>query len=418
MPKLIEGFAERLKVPPGKRDVLCFDGGHEDAVRGFGIRKFASGEAYYFVKYNIGRKQRRQSLGSVTRGNLKAMRVLASEVKARARLGQDIIAEKEAARSKPAATTLGEVVPKYLSARECELRERTYTEAKRYMERSWKSLHDRPIEAITRADIVGVIDELECDSGKVAADRARTALSALFAWAIDRGYCDVNPTMNIRARNQNGSRTRVLTEAELVEVWKACLEDDHGCIVRLLILTGQRRREIGDLEWPELNLAERQIDLPDTRTKNRRPHIVPLSDEALAIIKVFPRRQGRDLVFGSGAGGFSGWSKAKAELDARIAMARVQTSYRGTQIKSMPAWTLHDLRRSFVTHLNERKLAPPHVVEAILNHVSGHLAGVAGVYNKALYFAERRQALEHWSQHVLALVEGRELTVVPIKVAR
>ena len=103
---------ERVKVPPGKRDVLIFDGGHEDAVRGFGIRKSASGEAYYFVKYNIGRKQRRQSLGSVTRGNLKAMRVLASEVKARARLGQDIIAEKEAAKSKPATTILGQVVPK------------------------------------------------------------------------------------------------------------------------------------------------------------------------------------------------------------------------------------------------------------------------------------------------------------------
>ena len=73
MPKLTEGSAERLIVPPGRRDVLIFDGGHEDAVRGFGIRKFASGEAYYFVKYNIGRKQRRQSLGCVTRGNLKYM---------------------------------------------------------------------------------------------------------------------------------------------------------------------------------------------------------------------------------------------------------------------------------------------------------------------------------------------------------
>ena len=114
------------------------------------------------------------------------MRVLASEVKARARLGQDVIAEKEAARSKPATTTLGQVVPKYLSARECELREKTYTEARRYLERTWKPLHERPIEAITRADVVGVIDDLERDSGKVAADRARTALSALFAWAIDR----------------------------------------------------------------------------------------------------------------------------------------------------------------------------------------------------------------------------------------
>src|SRR5215468_8622120 len=99
MPKLIEGIADRLRVPSGKRDVLVCDGGHGDAVPGFGIRKFASGRACYIVKYAVGGKQRRQSLGAVTRGNLKAMRLLASEVKARARLGQDIIAEKERQRT-------------------------------------------------------------------------------------------------------------------------------------------------------------------------------------------------------------------------------------------------------------------------------------------------------------------------------
>jgi integrase len=342
------------------------------------------------------------------------MRLLASEVKARARLGQDIIAEKEAAKGKPAITALGDIVQKYLTVREGEFRPKSYSEVKRYLEKSWKPLHKRAVGSITRADIVSVVDDLERDSGKVAADRARTALSAFFAWAIDRGYCESNPTMNIRARNQSGSRTRVLTEAELVEVWKSCLDDDYGRIVRLLILTGQRRTELGDLEWPEIDLAERQIDLPGTRTKNGRPHIVPLSDEALSIIKTIPRREGRDLIFGSGAGGFSGWSKAKAELDARITMARAQ-AYQGARIQPMPAWTLHDVRRSFVTHVNERKVAPPHVVEAIVNHISGHLAGVAGVYNKALYLSERRQALELWGSHVMALVEARAHKVVPFK---
>jgi integrase len=312
---------------------------------------------------------------------------------------------------------LGEIVEKYLAAREDEFRPKSYSEVKRYLERSWKPLHKRAVGTIVRADIVGVVDDLERDSGKVAADRARTALSAFFAWAIDRGYCDSNPTMNIRARNQNGSRTRVLTESELVEVWKACLDDDHGRIVRLLILTGQRRTEIGDIAWPEINIAERQIDLPETRTKNGRAHIVPLSVEALTIIEDIPRREGRDLLFGRGAGGFSGWSKAKAELDGRIAAAGTKVSHRPSA-KSIPSWTLHDLRRSFVTHINERKLAPPHVVEAIVNHVSGHLAGVAGVYNKALYLAERRQALELWGAHITALVEGCSGKVVPLKRAQ
>src|SRR5262245_29100153 len=121
MPKLVEGLADRLLVPPGKRDMLVFDNGHPDAVPGFGLRTFASGAAYYFVKYNIGSKQRRQSLGPATRGNLRAMRLLASEVKARARLGQDVIAERQAAHSKP-TTLLGQVVRTYLGVIKTKLR--------------------------------------------------------------------------------------------------------------------------------------------------------------------------------------------------------------------------------------------------------------------------------------------------------
>src|SRR5262249_8600652 len=148
--------------------------------------------------------------------------------------------------------------------------------------------------------------------------------------------------------------------------------------------------------------------------KAGRAHIIPLSGPALAIIGAIRRRKGRDLVFGQRAGGFSGWSKGKAELDDRVADARKK----GGVAPPMPAWRLHDLRRSFVTHVNECGFAQPHVVEAIVNHVSGHLAGVAGVYNKALYLAERRQALELWAEHVVGLVEGRARTVVPLRVAR
>ena len=185
-----------------------------------------------------------------------------------------------------------------------------------------------------------------------------------------------------------------MTEAELAEVWQACEDDDYGKIVRLLVLTGQRRAEIGDLVWPEIDPDKRLIELPGSRTKNGRPHLVPLSDQAISIIESVPRNEDRDLMFGRGDGGFSGWSKAKAELDERIDKARKKAGVK----KSMPPWVLHDLRRSFVTHLNENKLALPHVVEAIVNHVSGHLAGVAGTYNKALYLDDRRRALDTWSK--------------------
>ncbi len=161
------------------------------------------------------------------------------------------------------------MVPKYLAARKGELRPRTFAEAERYLQRAWLPLHGLAIDAVRRSDIVAVLDGLETSSGKVSCDRARAALSGLFAWCIDRGHVESNPTNDIRARATNGSRTRVLSEGELLEIWKASsLDDDYGKIVRLLILTGQRRGEIGGLAWSEINLDERQIELPETRTKN------------------------------------------------------------------------------------------------------------------------------------------------------
>ena len=406
MPKFIEGFADKLIVPAGARDVQVFD----DELPGFGIRKFARGHASYFVKFNIGHQQRRKTLGKVVRGNLKAMRSEASTVLAKARLGTDVVAQARTAAAKSTAT-LGDVVPRYLSARAGELRASSHTEVTRYLTKAWQPLHAHAIDAITRQNVVVVVDDLARDSGKVAADRARIALSGFFSWAIDRGYLDNNPTVNVRARAQNKPRDRVLTESELVEVWNACLDDDHGRIVRLLILTGQRRAEMGDLGWSEIRLEKRQIELPERRTKNGRAHVVPLSHEALTILEGIAATDGRDLVFGLGAGGFSGWSKAKSELNERIAKARRQ----GGVKKAMPGWTIHDLRRSFVTHVSEHGFAPPHVVEAIVNHISGAKAGVAGVYNRAAYLTEKRQALELWSTHVVALVTGSENNIVQLQ---
>jgi integrase len=174
-------------------------------------------------------------------------------------------------------------------------------------------------------------------------------------------------------------------------VWHACAHDDYGRILRLLILTGQRKSEIGNLSWSEIDFERLQIELPGSRTKNKRSHLVPLSDQAITILRTILRRLDRDLLFGQGAGGFSGWSKSKERLDARLP----------TNIAS---WTVHDIRRSVVTHMGERGFAEPHVVEAIVNHISGTKAGVAGVYNRAAYANEKRRALELWAEHLGALI--------------
>jgi len=146
-----------------------------------------------------------------------------------------------------------------------------------------------------------------------------------------------------------------------------------------------------------------QIELPGERTKKGRPHIIPLSEPAKAILAKFPRDD-RGCVFGRDSTGFSGWSKAREKIDRRIAEAG----------KPLDHWTPHDLRRTVATQMAGLGIQP-HIIEAVLNHVSGHKAGVAGIYNRATYDKEKREALNLWGEHVLALVEGRAATVVPLK---
>jgi len=394
VPKLLEGAVSRIKVPAGAKDVLVFD----DALPGFGIRKFASGKASYFVKYNVGNQQRKMTLGAVVPGVLADMRREASKVLAQARLGQDVAGEKKKVLAKRSAT-LGALIERYMEDRRSEVRPKTLEASSLHLRKHWQPLHGIAVDAIARRDIVTAMDEIAAARGKSAADRAKASLSGFFVWALDRNYCEVNPVLGIRRRGGNGSRERVLTPAELVDIWKSCEDTDYGRIVKLLLLTGTRRNEIANLLWSEINLEKREIELPGERTKNGYPHAVAISDQVLEILRSVIPVHGRDFVFGEGSAGFQGWSKAKAALDVRISKRRAD---RGE--KPIAAWVLHDLRRTLVTEMNEQKIAPPHIVEACVNHISGHKSGVAGVYNRAQYAAEKRAAFEAWGARVAGLV--------------
>jgi integrase len=180
----------------------------------------------------------------------------------------------------------------------------------------------------------------------------------------------------------------VLTDTELAAIWNNAPANDYGAIVRLLALTGQRREEIAGLRWSEVidlgDASKARIELPGERTKNGKPHDVPLSADAVAILQGIKQRDGRDLVFGEGEGGYSGWSASKMALDIKSGVKR---------------WRLHDLRRTVATRMGDIGVLP-HVVEVVLNHISGHRAGVAGVYNRALYAAEKRAALDAMASYI------------------
>jgi integrase len=202
-----------------------------------------------------------------------------------------------------------------------------------------------------------------------------------------------------------------LSDDELREVWNALGQDQFGDIVRLLVLTGQRLAEIGDLRWSEVDVAAGVLRLAPERVKNGRPHTVPLSAMARAIIEAQPRRLNRDLVFGRGQGGFAGWGHCKARLDQGIIDARKAVD---PKAKPVGAWRLHDIRRTCATRLGDLG-TQPHVVEAVLNHVSGSKSGIAGVYNRAPYEAEKRTALALWAEHVRSIVEQSKRKIVALR---
>jgi integrase len=135
---------------------------------------------------------------------------------------------------------------------------------------------------------------------------------------MGEGLVENNPVIGTNKATEEVSRDHVLRDTELAAIWKACRDDDYGRIVQLLILTGQRREEVGAMQWDEVDQARGLWTIPKGRTKNGLPHDVPLSDAALEILRRAPHRGGRALVFGDGAGGFQGWSKAKAALDKRV----------------------------------------------------------------------------------------------------
>jgi integrase len=266
-------------------------------------------------------------------------------------------------------------------------------------------LHKLRLGEIDRRVIAQRLGEIETASGPVARNRVRSSLSAFFGWAVTEGLLDANPVQGTAKLDEGGSRERTLTRQELAELWSVLDAEPNpqfADIVRLLILTGQRREEVGSLRWSEVELDRGLVILPPERTKNSRQHEVPLSRQAKTIVARQPKRKGRDFVFGIGEAGFSGWSDCKARLDQALLTARRQTNRKA---KAMPDWRLHDLRRTCATGMAELGV-PPHIIEAVLNHISGHKAGVAGIYNRARYANEMREALDKWAAHVEAITSA------------
>jgi integrase len=396
--KLIATTIRDLTAAPEEDDKVYFD----ERLAGFGLRVRKSGVHSWMIKYKFGGLTRRMVLGRLSGLDPGKAFETAKNLMAQVRLGRDPVTEKEIAHAQ-AAETFGVLLPQYLKHKHSELKPRSYVEVKRHLEVDAKPLHGLGVKTISRPVISALLAKVE-ERGPTARNRTRADLSGYFTWLAGEGHVDANPVSYTNTVVEKGERKHVPSDTDLRAIWFALEDDDYGTIVKLLILTGARRDEIGGLRWSEFDGAS-TITIPPARIKNRRAHMIPLSAPARAILDAIQRRDNADgtpcdHVFGRGASGYQGWSKSKAELDARIMAER--------DGKPLPHWVLHDFRRYLSTTLHQKPFSiSPHVVEILLGHISGHKGGVAGVYNQAEYLDERRDALERWGAHIMELVTGK-----------
>lgn len=393
-----------LMLPPGKTDQIFFD----DELRGFGLRLRRRGNrlhSTWIAQYRVDGRQRRVTLGALAVVRPNEARDAARKLLAKASLGSDPQGEKEE-RRRVARHTFRAAVASYLELRERDRRPVTFRHLRTYLTGPYfRPLHATALGTINHADIAACIRTVESTNGKSAARCAWSAVSGLFGWAIAEGLMlPPNPVDGTRRPPPPSGRDRVLSGTELATLWNAVGSDhEYDRVMRLLILTGARRSEIGDMRWSELDLDAGTWTLPKERSKNHRAHTIVLPEAAREIIRAIKRREGRDFLFGTFgvARGFTSWTIAKLDLGWRLA---------GT----VQPWRTHDIRRSVATGMADIGIAP-HVIEAVLNHFSGHRAGVAGVYNRSRYHHEVTAALARWAEHMLALAEGRADKVIALR---
>jgi integrase len=379
--KLIENLQPRTDRRYEVRDLL---------LPGFGVRVSVNGRKSWFAVARINGRQVRHTIGNYPTITLGEAREAARLILKDIQLGlyAPIKAPPEAA-----PPTLGQMISLFIEI---------YAKPKN---RGWKAvqatfrkftaINDLPMGDVTRADVVKVLDGIAANGTPIAANRAMSAIKKLFAWSLDRGAIPVHPLVGLRRPGIERSRDRILTDEELKSFWRATEElgFPFGSAFQLMALTGQRRGEVTSMRWSQLNLPEAVWTIPAGIAKNGRAHEVPLSTAVLHVIQGLPRFVASDLVFTTtGTSPISGFGRAKDRLDFVMDVGA--------------EWRLHDLRRTAASGMARLGVAP-HVIEKVLNHVSGQISGVAAVYNRHGYNDEKRRALQTWADFVFSLNVNR-----------
>jgi len=384
--KLSPKLVEHLKVPGPKRmDVW------DTALLCFGMRVSPSGRKSWFVMVRVNGRQKRVTLGTYPAVSLAEGRAEARKHIRDAQLG--VLSDPK----KSPALTLGETVPLFVQLY-ARPKNRGWKESERLLGK-FQDLFSRSLTQIARSDVVRVLDEIVASGTPYRANRALAALKKLMSWALDRGMIDVNPIAGLKPPHKERARELVPSEEGLASLMHAADAEGYpfGDALKFLVLTGQRRSEVAEMRWSEIDLEHALWIIPSARAKNGQSHEVPLSPPSLSVLKYLPRFLASDWVFTtSGRGPISGFGRMKRRLHVAFAT---------------PNWRIHDTRRTVASGMAKIGV-DPHVIEKVLNHKSGITSGVAAVYNRYAYEKEKRSALGEWAEHVLGISsnEGRGTT--------
>jgi len=384
--KLTKGVIDEL--PTTIKDNVYWD----VACPGFGVKVTPKGRKVFIVLYRTGgagSRLRKYTIGPYGRVTLHQARAAAQQIFAAKLEGRDPATERRDARRRMTTDQVHDLLESFIAKHVSQ--NRSARAISQMLRRELGTYLKRSIHEIGKRDIMDVVSAVEQRGAPVAANKVLKAIKTFLRWCVGRAVLDRSPADDIPMPTKEVARDRVLTDDELARVILSARQigEPYGGIVELLALTGQRREEVARCVWEEIDLDGRIWSLPNQRTKNAKPHVVHLSDQAIVVLKQ-AKKHGKFVFSVAGTHPFQDFSNGKRELDA---------------LSGVTGWRLHDLRRTCVSGMAGLGIAP-HVADKILNHQSGTISGVAAVYQRHQFLAERKEALEKWGAHVAQIVSA------------
>jgi integrase len=428
---LYEKTVKNAKANSGGRTVIWDSAISGDASLpgSFGIRVTGNGVKTWIIMFRIedpkrpGKmKQQYRKIGSYPALSLADARTAARDALMMVGRGVDPIEARENEKREVAAVkTVAEAVEAFIR-RHAKQKNRSWKEVERIFKAYvLPKLGERPVPSVTPGDIHELLDALMDAGHPYMANRLFAHTRKFFNWCAERNWIEEPPTKNMSKPAEEEARDRILSDEEVSEVWAAtnAMGWPFGPLFQLLLITGQRRNEVGRMMWDQVDFDQAVWTLPKQDTKAKRKHEVPLSPMAIDLLSSLPRN-GAFVFTTTGKTPVSGYGRAKVRCDELMSVEWLKSRRKDKWLQEdvepqrIPHWRLHDLRRTVASGMAEIRIAP-HIIEKVLNHSTGQISGVAAVYNRHTYLREKTDALNAWARALATKVQGPHDNVVELR---